>query len=471
MSTALSAVRGRDLPSIDHAAYGRASDLALDVDWTVLGRFLRRVLTTLAILLATTLATGAVVADPASASSVVATTTVNVRTGPGTQYRVVGTLTRGQSVDKLNASAGWTKIRYAGSAAWVSSRYLTTRHNVAAPAITIVGTKLTTTAVNLRTAPGLSSRIDRVLAKGTRVSVTGRTSRGFAEVVFGGARRWITTQYLAVSLPRVTGYRKATADLTIRTTSGADFRDLGDIKKGSKVAVTGTTQNGRAQIVYRGAVRWVTARYLSNAAVTQPPALRLPHVVGHRYATTELNLRSSAADDYRLLGTVPTGTRLAITATARNGRTEIIYQGSVRWVTTAYLSRTRPSTGGGASGGSAVERGLKPNAIKLHRAAMVAFPQVSTYYGVRPDAIPDHPNGLALDIMLPGNYRSAAGRALGRRIAAWAKANHARLGIEYIIWDQHIWNVRRSSEGWRYMADRGSDTANHKNHVHVTVFG
>jgi hypothetical protein len=30
--------------------------------------------------------------------------------------------------------------------------------------------------------------------------------------------------------------------------------------------------------------------------------------------------------------------------------------------------------------------------------------------------------------------------------------------------------VERSSEGWRYMSDRGSTTANHYDHVHVSVF-
>ena len=39
-----------------------------------------------------------------------------------------------------------------------------------------------------------------------------------------------------------------------------------------------------------------------------------------------------------------------------------------------------------------------------------------------------------------------------------------------MIWDQHIWNNERSGDGWRYMANRGSDSANHKNHVHITVY-
>ncbi|MGH8775923.1 MAG: hypothetical protein ACRDWI_12375 [Jiangellaceae bacterium] len=40
-----------------------------------------------------------------------------------------------------------------------------------------------------------------------------------------------------------------------------------------------------------------------------------------------------------------------------------------------------------------------------------------------------------------------------------------------MIWAQRIWTAERSSDGWRWMEDRGSDTANHYDHVHVTVYG
>jgi hypothetical protein len=40
-----------------------------------------------------------------------------------------------------------------------------------------------------------------------------------------------------------------------------------------------------------------------------------------------------------------------------------------------------------------------------------------------------------------------------------------------VIYRQHIWTVQRSSEGWRPMSDRGSPTANHMDHVHVSVYG
>jgi hypothetical protein len=56
----------------------------------------------------------------------------------------------------------------------------------------------------------------------------------------------------------------------------------------------------------------------------------------------------------------------------------------------------------------------------------------------------------------------------GRQIAEFAKKHRKELNISYIIWNQRIWSVARASEGWRLMADRGSRTANHKDHVHIS---
>jgi hypothetical protein len=59
----------------------------------------------------------------------------------------------------------------------------------------------------------------------------------------------------------------------------------------------------------------------------------------------------------------------------------------------------------------------------------------------------------------------------GQEIADWLHANYKALGVSQLIWQQQIWTVQRSSEGWRFMPDRGSTTANHYDHVHVSVYG
>ena len=414
------------------------------------------------------------VALPASAAptvQVTATVNVNVRAEPSTTARIVGGLYRGQTVTETSKIRGWTKIKFAGSSAWVASRYLSRGRDLPPPSRVDAGAvKVTTTALNLRKGPGLTYAVIRVLAEGTRVTTTGKTARGFAEVVSGRYRGWAAIQYLASSrtgLPAVIGTRVATADLDIRTSSGANARTVAEVKKGTRLSITGATQNGRAQIVFRKAVRWVTAKYLANARSAQPAPPKLPKVTGTRYATTTLDVRSTYANKYTLIAEVPRGTALKITGVVRNGRMQIIYANAARWVTAKYLAKTRPS--GIPTSWRTVERGLQPNAVRVHRAARSRFPSILTYYGVRRDITPDHPAGRALDLMLP-KYKTTAGRQLGFSVASWARANARSLGIKYVIWDQKIWNIQRDREGWRPMASRGSDSANHKDHVHITVF-
>lgn len=115
--------------------------------------------------------------------------------------------------------------------------------------------------------------------------------------------------------------------------------------------------------------------------------------------------------------------------------------------------------------GLTVEQGLTPDATRVLRCAYAQWPEL-TYYGVREDSMAYHPSGRAVDIMVPGNCAP-----LGKTIAEWARSNAEKLGVVDVIWCQQIWSVQRSKEGWRDMTDRGGNTANHKDHVHVTVAG
>ena len=410
-------------------------------------------------------------AASAATTQVTATVTVNVRAKPSTSSEVVGGLYRGQTATAIAEVRGWTKIKYSGSVAWVASRYVNRGKNLPESSRVNAGVvKVTTTNLNLRTGPGLTYKIIRVLREGTRVTTTGKTARGFAEILVGRSRGWSSMQYLTSAgsgLPAVIGIRVATADLDIRTSSGADARTVAEVKKGTRLSVTGATQNGRAQIIYRKAIRWVTARYLANPKVTSPSPPKLPKIVGTRYATVTLVVRSTYKSPYTLIAEVPRGTRLSITGVVRSGRMQVIYNKAARWVTAKYLSKSRP--GSTSPGTYTVEKGLQPNAIRLHRATRARFPQITTYYGVRRANTPDHPAGRALDIMMP-RYKTKTGRALGFEVAAWARTNARSLRIKYVIWDQRIWNIQRDDEGWRFMASRGNDSANHKDHVHVTLY-
>lgn len=83
-----------------------------------------------------------------------------------------------------------------------------------------------------------------------------------------------------------------------------------------------------------------------------------------------------------------------------------------------------------------------------------------TMYGVAGRGGPsDHPAGKAVDFMVD--------RATGDALASCALENKAALGITYVIWRQRI----NYGSGWEAMEDRGSPTANHYDHVHVSFSG
>lgn len=113
--------------------------------------------------------------------------------------------------------------------------------------------------------------------------------------------------------------------------------------------------------------------------------------------------------------------------------------------------------------GSSVESGLVQNAIEVHRAVCANFPSITVYGGLRPgDTGSYHSTGQAVDIMVSGE--------LGWSVAQFLMDNREALGVHQLIYSQKIWTVERSGEGWRWMEDRGSTTANHYDHVHVSVY-
>lgn len=68
----------------------------------------------------------------------------------------------------------------------------------------------------------------------------------------------------------------------------------------------------------------------------------------------------------------------------------------------------------------------------------------------------EHPLGLALDFMVD--------TATGNALADYVLANRQAFGVTYVIWRQRY----NDGSGWSAMEDRGSPTANHMDHVHVS---
>jgi hypothetical protein len=113
------------------------------------------------------------------------------------------------------------------------------------------------------------------------------------------------------------------------------------------------------------------------------------------------------------------------------------------------------------------EEGLQVHTIWVARAISVMFLEIKTIGGYRQDPLPWHPNGLAIDVMIP-NYHTQEGIELGNQIAGFALANAKRWGVLHVIWRQGFY-PGIGAPSWT--ADYGNETANHYDHVHIATDG
>ncbi|HEY5979650.1 MAG TPA: hypothetical protein VIT41_08440 [Microlunatus sp.] len=210
------------------------------------------------------------------------------------------------------------------------------------------------------------------------------------------------------------------------------------------------------------------AKAAKKKAAKEAAAELADSVIGSRYTTAVVKLRKTPSKDAKSVDIVDEAKKLKVTETVRKGYRLVVVDGKGRWITDEYLSKKKPS---GDSAGisnascgksSGIESGLVSNGVKVYRAMCAAFPQV-TSYGGRRGSNDLHGSGQAVDAMISDS-------AAGWRLANWLRANAGKLGVSEIIYAQKIWTVQRSGEGWRGMSDRGSSTANHYDHVHVSVY-
>ena len=179
------------------------------------------------------------------------------------------------------------------------------------------------------------------------------------------------------------------------------------------------------------------------------------------WTTDELNVWDEPGSKAEQLGELDAGKKILVTGREMWGRSEIVLGGKSRWVTSGYFTDEKPPTlGGECTNGTSVS-GASASIVAVHRAVCAAFPEISVYGALRGGG-GDHGSGRAVDIMVSG--------ARGWEVANFVRANYAVLGVSYVIYSQTIWSVERAGEGWRGMSDRGSTTANHYDHVHVSVF-
>lgn len=205
-----------------------------------------------------------------------------------------------------------------------------------------------------------------------------------------------------------------------------------------------------------------------------------------------VNVRTGPGTGFDVATSLAPGAKVITTSEIVDGWQQINRKGTAGWINARYLSDTEPApqpapdSGSGSSGSgssdsgssessgsssgldfsscskvSGIESGLTERTRNVARATCNAFPGISSFGGYRSGGGSYHGSGRAVDAMISGEA--------GWDVARWARANASELGITEVIYAQKIWTTQRAGEGWRSMSDRGSVSANHYDHVHISV--
>ncbi len=152
-------------------------------------------------------------APATSATAIVSTGALNVRSGPGVTYSVLTVASQGHTVQLLgrNANSSWAKIRVAnGTEGWVNASLLTP--SVAISSLPFVDSPAAPqppvpvapgAVLSLRSGPGFNYPVTGSVYQGLQVSAIGRNAANtWLKVrLSDGQEGWIGVQYVQLSIP------------------------------------------------------------------------------------------------------------------------------------------------------------------------------------------------------------------------------------------------------------------------------
>jgi len=134
--------------------------------------------------------------DSPSTSTLKTLDSVNIRSGPSTDNRIINTLSAGVNVAVLERMAnGWSRVLHDGKEGFIRSDFLGS-----ASSSKVIETLKTLTGVNLRSGPSTSHNKLKLLPVNTEVDVLENQSNGWSRVRHNGTEGFIRSDFLGGGL-------------------------------------------------------------------------------------------------------------------------------------------------------------------------------------------------------------------------------------------------------------------------------
>jgi beta-N-acetylglucosaminidase/uncharacterized protein YgiM (DUF1202 family) len=293
----------------------------------------------------------------------VSTGSLNIRKSGSDSASIVAKLTRGTQVTVYSESKGWAKVKANGKEGYVSTKYLSSKKPgaVKKAAATVKTTtkyvNVSTGSLNMRKSGSDSASLVAKLTRGIQVTVYSE-SKGWAKIKANGKDGYVSTKYLSATKPGTVTKAAATVKTTTKyvnvSTGSLNMRKSGKatasivaiLSKGTKVTVY-SESNGWAKIKANGKDGYVNTKYLSASKPGSGSTAATPVKTTTKYvnvSTGSLNMRKSGKATASIVAILSKGTKVTVYSES-NGWAKVKANGKDGYVSTKYLSATKPGTG------------------------------------------------------------------------------------------------------------------------------
>ena len=321
---------------------------------------------------------------------------LNVRSGAGTSYSVIGSLSNGANVEIVETSGSWYKIKYGSGYGYVSKDYVTvsSSSNSNSGSTSNSGSSTTTTtqsgtikvsgALNVRSGAGTSYSVIGSLSNGANVEIV-ETSGSWYKIKYGSGYGYVSKDYVTVSsssnsnsgstsnsgssttTTTQSGTIKVSGALNVRSGAGTGYSVIGSLSNGANVEIV-ETSGSWYKIKYGSGYGYVSKDYVtvSSSSNSNSSSSGSTSNSGNSTTTTTqsgtikvsgaLNVRSGAGTSYSVIGSLSNGANVEIVETSGSWY-KIKYGSGYGYVSKDYVTVSSSSNSNSSSSGSTSNSG------------------------------------------------------------------------------------------------------------------
>ena len=207
--------------------------------------------------------------------------------------------------------------------------------------------RITTARVHFRTGAGTNYSSMGVLDTGVKVTYISE-SGNWTKVQYNSKTGYICSDYLkkesSTSTTTKTMYVTASAGLNLRKGPSTSYAVIKTLSKGTEVTVV-SSSNGWSKVNVGGVSGYVSSDYLSSTKPSTGSSSSnesTSNSTSTMYTTDRLNLRKGAGTSYSVITTLDKGIAVTVHSSS-NGWSKVSVNGMTGYVSSKYLSSTKPS--------------------------------------------------------------------------------------------------------------------------------